>query len=178
MRPVVIAVVGRKKSGKTTAIEILTRELTNRGYKIAAVKHIPEPNFTIDKEGKDTWRYAQSGAEKVIGVSSDEIATIEKVRGKNLSLKETLEKCKGSDIVFLEGFRKLVAENKHIYKIVVVKSAEDVAEAVEAFESILAFTGPYSTESLKEKIPYADIFKNGKKIADLIERVVEKEAVA
>jgi molybdopterin-guanine dinucleotide biosynthesis protein MobB len=42
------------------------------------VKHIPEPNFTIDREGKDTWRYAQAGATTVVGVSADEIATIEK----------------------------------------------------------------------------------------------------
>jgi len=177
MRPVVIAVVGTKKSGKTATIEILTRELTNRGYRIAAVKHIPEPNFTIDKEGKDTWRYAQSGAKTVIGASADEIATIEKVHGRSLSLKEILQKCGDSDIVFLEGFRKLVAESKDIHKIVVVKSAEDVSEAVKTFEPMLAFTGPYSAEGLNQKIPYADIFKNGKKIADLIERVVGKEAV-
>jgi molybdopterin-guanine dinucleotide biosynthesis protein MobB len=176
MRPVIIAVIGKKKSGKTTAIEILTRELANRGYRIAVVKHIPEPDFTIDREGKDTWRYAQSGAEKVIAVSSDEIATIEKVHRENVSLKEILEKCKGSDIVFLEGFRKLVAGDKEIHKIMVVKSAEDVAEALESFEPILAFTGPYLIESLNWKIPYADIFKNGKKIADLIERVFEREA--
>ena len=175
MRPVVIAVVGVKKSGKTTTIEILTRELANRGYKIATVKHISEPNFTIDKEGKDTWRYAQSGARTVIGVSADEIATIEKVGGRNLSLKGILQRCKGSDIVFLEGFRKLVARNKDIHKIVVVKSAEDFQEAVEIFEPILAFTGPYTTERLNLKIPYADIFKNVNKIADLVERLVKKK---
>lgn len=178
MRPIVVAVVGRKKSGKTTAIEALTRELANRGYKIAVVKHIPEPDFTIDREGKDTWRYAQSGAEKVVSVSADEIATIEKVHGKNVSLKEIFENCRDTDVVFLEGFRKLVAENKDIHKIVVVKSVEDVAEAAKTFDPILAFAGPYSTEKPNEKSPYADIFKNSKKIADLVERVLRKEAVS
>ena len=57
-KPVVIAVVGIKSSGKTTTIEALTKELTKRGYKIAVVKHIPEPDFTIDTVGKDTWRFA------------------------------------------------------------------------------------------------------------------------
>ena len=36
-RPVVIAVVGSKSSGKTTTIEALTKELTKRGYIIAVV---------------------------------------------------------------------------------------------------------------------------------------------
>ena len=94
MKTVVIGVVGAKKSGKTTAIEVLTKELTGRGYRVAAVKHIPEPNFTIDMEGKDTWRYAQAGATTVIGVSADEVATIEKVHIIEFSLKEILERCR------------------------------------------------------------------------------------
>jgi molybdopterin-guanine dinucleotide biosynthesis protein B len=177
MRQTVIAVVGGKKSGKTTTIEVLTRELVNRGYRVATVKHIPEPNFTIDKERKDTWRYAHSGAQTVIAASADEIATIEKVHGKNFSLEEILRRSRGSDIVFLEGFRQLVAKARGIYKIVVVKSADDVAEAVETFEPILVFTGPYAPERLGMKGPYFDIFKDAKKIADLIEKLVIKEAV-
>ncbi|MCK4482606.1 molybdopterin-guanine dinucleotide biosynthesis protein MobB, partial [Candidatus Bathyarchaeota archaeon] len=69
MKTTVIAVVGSKSSGKTTIIEILTKELTKRDYKVAAVKHIPESNFTIDREGKDTWRFAQSGAKTIVSVA-------------------------------------------------------------------------------------------------------------
>jgi molybdopterin-guanine dinucleotide biosynthesis protein B len=168
----VIAVVGGKKSGKTTTIEILTKELANRGYRIAVAKHIPEPNFTIDKEGKDTWRYAQSGAETVIAFSADEIATVEKFHAKDLSLKEILQRCNGSDVVFLEGFRQLIARLEDVYKIVVVKSDDDVAEAVKMFEPILAFTGPH-VPRIGSKTPYFDIFKHAKKIADLIESLVK-----
>ena len=73
-----IAVVGTKKSGKTTTTENLIRELTKRGYNVAAIKHIPEPDFTIDTPGKDTWRYAQAGAKTVISVATNETVTIEK----------------------------------------------------------------------------------------------------
>jgi molybdopterin-guanine dinucleotide biosynthesis protein MobB len=171
----VIAVVGRKRSGKTTTIEILTKELTGRGYRIAAVKHIPESNFTIDKEEKDTWRYAQSGAKTIIIAAADEIATIQKVHIENFSLDDLLEKCRGNDIVFLEGFRKLVAGNKGIPKIVVVKSAEEALEATKTFYPILAFTGPYSTEKMKLGTPYVDILRNPAEIADLVERAVGKQ---
>jgi len=172
-KPTVIAVVGGKGSGKTTTIEALTRELTKRGYRIAAIKHVPEPDFTIDKTGKDTWRFAQSGAETIISVASNEVATIEKVNRKNFSLGDILEKCKRHDIVFLEGFRKLVSKNRDMHKIVAVKSAEEALEAVKIFEPILAFTGPYSSQNLNLKIPYIDALKNPEKIADVVEEVVK-----
>jgi molybdopterin-guanine dinucleotide biosynthesis protein MobB len=170
--PAVIAVVGGKNSGKTTTIEALTKELTKKGYKIAVVKHIPEPNFTIDTVGKDTWRFAQSGAETIISVASNEIATIEKIKTKKFSLEEILQKCKRNDIVFLEGFKKFVSRKKDIHKIVVVTSSKEAAEAAKNFELILAFTGPYSTEKLNLKIPYADALKSPEKIADIVEKVV------
>jgi len=175
-KPTVIAVVGSKSSGKTTTIEALTRELTKRSYKIAVVKHIPEPNFTIDKRGKDTWRFAQSGAKTILSVASNEVATIEKVDAKNFSLKQILKRCGGHDIAFIEGFRKLVTKNKNIHKIVAVKSAEEALEAVKNFEPILAFTGSYSTEDLNTKIPYVDMLKNPERIADVVEKATRKHA--
>ena len=175
MKPVVIAVVGGKKSGKTTAIEILTKELTTRGYRIAVVKHIPESNFTIDNEGKDTWRYAQSGATIVIGASADEIATIEKVNAKSISLNDILQRCKNSDIVFVEGFRKSVSRDRSIYKIVVAQSLEDFEEAIVTFDPILVFTGPCSPKKSDLRVPYIEIFKNAKKIADLVEKWLKKK---
>lgn len=176
--PVAIAVVGGKKSGKTTTIEILTKELTQRGYKIAAVKHIPEPNFTIDREGKDTWRYAQSGAKTVVGVSADEMATIEKKETANVSMNDILRRCGDDDVVFLEGFRDLVARNKTIYKIVVVKSAKEGEEDLEIFDPILAFTGPCEFKSSEKRIPYVDLKKNPERLADLVEKIVIKNTAA
>ena len=173
-RATVIGVVGGKKSGKTTVIEILTRELTKRGYKIAVAKHIPEPNFTIDTEGKDTWRYAQAGAKTVVAASAGEIATVEKTRG-DVSLKEILQRCVGNDIVLLEGFRKLVAEDKTMHKIVVAESEQDIEEAVEIFRPILAFTGPYRPRKANPKIPYIDVIKHGEEMADIVEKVARKK---
>ncbi|MEM2971417.1 MAG: molybdopterin-guanine dinucleotide biosynthesis protein B [Candidatus Bathyarchaeia archaeon] len=170
-KPVVIAVVGSKSSGKTTAIEALTRELTKRGYRVAAVKHIPEPNFTIDKAGKDTWRFANSGAKTIISVAQNEIATIEKANTTNFSLKEILQKCRSHDIVFLEGFRKLVGKDKSIHKIVVVKSTEEAIEATKNFEPVLVFTGIRPIENVNAKIPYVGLLENAGKIADMILRL-------
>ena len=174
MQTTVIAVAGNKDSGKTTTIEVLTKELTKKGYKIAVVKHVFEPNFTIDTKGKDTWRFAKSGAKIIVSMASDEIATIEKIDTTSLSLQEIFKRCKGVDLVFVEGFKKLVGKNHDIPKIIAVKSAEDAFEASKAFEPILAFTGLRSIETLNLDIPYINLLESGEKIADLVEKNVKK----
>jgi molybdopterin-guanine dinucleotide biosynthesis protein MobB len=174
LKTTVIAVVGSKSSGKTTIIEVLTNELTRRSYKVAAVKHIPEPNFTIDREGKDTWRFAQSGAKTIVSVSSDEIATIEKIDTTSFCLEEILRRCGDVDLVLLEGFKKLVGKNYGILKIVTVKSAEEALEASKTFKPILAFTGLHSIETLNLNIPHINVLKNREKIVGLVEKNVKK----
>ena len=176
MKQQVIAVVGTKKSGKTTTIENLIRELTNRGYKVAAIKHVPEPGHTIDTPGKDTWRYAQAGAKTIISVAANEIATIEKTPGENVKLDSLIRKCKGNDIVFIEGLKKMVAKRKGISKIVVAKTMDEAVSALEVYKPILAFSGPYSTESLNFQIPYADAKENIEKLVDIVEnRLLRKD---
>jgi molybdopterin-guanine dinucleotide biosynthesis protein B len=174
MKPIVIAVVGGKKSGKTTTIETLIRHLAKEGYKIGAVKHIPEPNFTIDQKGKDTWTYAQSGATVIIGVSAREIVTIERTDFRGKSLTEILRKCGDCDLVFMEGFRDLVAKDRKIYKIVVLSSEEQAAEDLKIFEPILAFTGPYHLKTTGKWPPYVDILRSPQELVDLVEKLVSK----
>jgi len=168
----IVAVVGSKRSGKTTTVEALTRELTARGYTVAGVKHVSEADFTLDTKGKDTWKYARSGAKTIIAVSSDEIVTIERLKTRCLSLSEILSRAEGNDVVFTEGFRKYVGKERSICKIVVAKSAEEAREAIKTFSPILAFTGPYSTEELKLKIPYFGILNDASKLADLVENII------
>ncbi|MEM3874202.1 MAG: molybdopterin-guanine dinucleotide biosynthesis protein B [Candidatus Bathyarchaeia archaeon] len=171
----VIAVLGSKESGKTTTIEALTRELTSRGYKVAAVKHIPEKNFTIDTEGKDTWRFAEAGAKTVVCISPKEIAIIEKGDTNDFSLEAIMEKCRNSDIILIEGFRKILGENPYVPKIVAVKSKEEIAEALKAFKPIIAFTGPYSATGKDLPTPYFNVFKEQGKLAELVEKIIREK---
>jgi molybdopterin-guanine dinucleotide biosynthesis adapter protein len=175
LKTTIIAVVGSKKSGKTTTIEALTRELVKRGFKVAAVKHVSEPDFTIDTEGKDTWRFAQAGARTVVLASSNEVASIEKIGLKNLSIDLILQKCKGNDVILLEGLRKLVGRNENVHKIVVVKSAEEALGAEKSFVPILAFAGSFSTLNLDLRVPYVDVLEEPEKLAGIVEEIVKKK---
>ncbi|MEM3612866.1 MAG: molybdopterin-guanine dinucleotide biosynthesis protein B [Candidatus Bathyarchaeia archaeon] len=171
----VIAVLGGKESGKTTTIEALTRELTRRGYKVAAIKHIPEKDFTIDTRGKDTWRFAEAGAKTVVGISPKEVATIEKGSANNFSLEAIIEKCQDSDIILIEGFRKILGKNSNIPKIVAVKSEEEAAEALKAYKPIIAFTGPYSPMIKDLPAPYFDVFREQAELAELVEKIIREK---
>jgi len=171
----VIAVVGTKKSGKTTTIENLIRELAKRGYNVAAIKHVPEPDHTIDTPGKDTWRYAQAGAKTIVSAAASEIATIEKMPLETVKLDALIKRCKGNDIVFIEGLKKKLAKRKSIAKIVVAKTMDEAVNALETYKPILAFSGPYSTKNLNFEIPYADALTNPQELVDIIENKLLKK---
>ena len=62
--PPIITVVGFSDAGKTTIIEKLVPELKQRGYRVGTVKHAAH-GFAVDREGKDSWRHQQAGADIV-----------------------------------------------------------------------------------------------------------------
>ncbi|RLI19777.1 molybdopterin-guanine dinucleotide biosynthesis protein B [Candidatus Bathyarchaeota archaeon] len=169
-----IAVIGSKSSGKTSVIEVLVRGLTKKGYRVATVKHIPEENFTIDTEGKDTWRHAKAGATKVISVAPNEMTIIQKTETSKLSLEEILQNCEEADIVILEGFRSLVGANSKIFKIVTVKSLEEALEASKNFKSIIAFSGAAAKNLPKENfdVPIVDALNEPDKLVELVEEKI------
>lgn len=175
MKTTVLAVVGSKSSGKTATIEILTKELTKKGYRVAAVKHIAEPDFTIDREGKDTWRFAQSGARTVVAVATSKVAIIEKIDRSAISLEKILQACGDNDAILLEGFKELVGRNLDIPKIVATKSAQEAFEASRNFKPILAFTSLYPMKVPNLDVPCIDVMKNREKIVDIVEKNVREQ---
>ncbi len=56
-----IHIVGRRNSGKTTLVCELVRELTDRGIRVATIKHTHH-NHELDTPGKDSWKHRESGA--------------------------------------------------------------------------------------------------------------------
>jgi molybdopterin-guanine dinucleotide biosynthesis protein MobB len=171
----VIAVVGSRKSGKTTTVESITAELTKRDYRVATVKHINEPNFTINPAGKDTWRHAEAGAHITIGVAQKELAIVKRTDTTKLSLNDITQNIgNDTDIIITEGFRNLVKQDQTIPKIVSVKNKKEIEEATQTFKPILAFTGSITkTETVGLKIPYVDVQKEPSKLTEIIEKRVK-----
>jgi molybdopterin-guanine dinucleotide biosynthesis protein B len=57
----VISIVGHSGSGKTTLVEKLIRELSERGLRVATIKHAHH-KVVLDTPGKDSYRYKEAGA--------------------------------------------------------------------------------------------------------------------
>ncbi|MCK4483102.1 hypothetical protein KAU55_07715, partial [Candidatus Bathyarchaeota archaeon] len=85
------------------------------------------------------------------------------------------QRCKNVDLIFLEGFKKIVGRKYDIPKIVTVKSGDEALEASKNFRPILAFVGLYSIETLKLNIPYINVLENKEKIVDMVEKNVGKK---
>ena len=101
----IVSIVGKSDSGKTTLIEKIVPELVRRGYRILTVKHDLH-GFEIDREGKDSWRHKQAGAQGVIISSPQKVALIRDVE-RDMSLEELRDAFGGdADLILSEGFKK------------------------------------------------------------------------
>ncbi|MCS7121365.1 MAG: molybdopterin-guanine dinucleotide biosynthesis protein B [Archaeoglobaceae archaeon] len=114
----ILSIVGSSGSGKTTLITRVVPILKKAGLKVAVVKNVHE-DFEIDKEGKDSWKIYQSGADVLI-TSQKKLALIKRIDCKDLD--ELVERYLNDyDLVLTEGFSKAGKD-----RIVVVKEPEEV----------------------------------------------------
>jgi molybdopterin-guanine dinucleotide biosynthesis adapter protein len=105
MNTPVLSIIGKSKSGKTTLLEKIIRELKQRGYRVATIKHHSHPGFEIDIPGKDTWRHANAGSDQVIIAAPDKIASIQKLE-RELTLDEIVAQIQNMDIIITEGYKQ------------------------------------------------------------------------
>jgi molybdopterin-guanine dinucleotide biosynthesis protein MobB len=71
----VVSIVGTSGCGKTTLICKLLPLFAERGYRVAVIKH-HDGDFAIDHEGKDTYRFAATGAPTVMISSPGKTAIV------------------------------------------------------------------------------------------------------
>jgi molybdopterin-guanine dinucleotide biosynthesis adapter protein len=171
---VIVAVVGSSESGKTTAIEALIKGLTKKGYTVASAKRIPEPEFTIDTEGKDTWRLAKVGASTVLSVAPNELTVIKKVDTTNYSLDQVIAEIPEEiDVIITEGFKGLVGPDASVPKLVTGKTVTEVSEAMERYSNILAFVTSVPSGKVETEIPFLDALKEPEKLVELVHSKIE-----
>lgn len=104
--PPVVSIVAKSGTGKTTLLEKLITELKSRGYRVGAVKHDAH-SFSIDHQGKDSWRLTAAGADTMLITSPQQIAMVKQNQGPEPTLAETIASyCGDLDIVLTEGFKR------------------------------------------------------------------------
>jgi len=104
--PLVVCVIGKKKSGKTTTTVGLVRELVSRGHRVMTAKH--GHGFELDTEGTDSWRHRHDGgADRILLAGPDQVAVMGGWgAGGEPSLAELVARyLTDADIVVAEGFK-------------------------------------------------------------------------
>jgi molybdopterin-guanine dinucleotide biosynthesis protein MobB len=169
----VIAITGRKKSGKTTLIEEIVKRLSPQ-IRIAVIKHIHYRGIEFDTKGTDTWRIKHAGAPVVVGVTPDALFLNVSINKQSLELALNIIKIVNPEIklILLEGFYSQIKEQKNIKRIIVARSIEEINELINGKNKPLAIFCPNCIDKEINKIP---IYNNINDIIIKIEKLIRGE---
>lgn len=113
-------IVGYKNSGKTTLMNHWIRLLTEKGYRVHAIKHHGhQAPLAMPDERKDSMTYVKSGAHAsfVAGASFTQHIINEELTFQQLKALATFQ---APDLILVEGYKREVGD-----KIVLSRSMED-----------------------------------------------------
>ncbi len=116
-RPPMVAVIGRKHSGKTTLAVQLCAELGRRGHRVMSIKH-GSHTFNIDPATTDTYRhFHEGGVERVAMAAPDKFALVARWDAE-LTPEVIAERyMSDADIVICEGFKMSELPKVEVYRV-------------------------------------------------------------
>ncbi len=131
MKKLAVAFTGPSNSGKTTLIvkiaEILTKE-----YKVAIIKNDPKDKASFDTEGKDSYKFSQTGAKTVV-VSPTRTTYFSQ---QSSDLDEIIKMLGDFDILLVEGLKTLPLPRVAIFRNKIDESYLAHSEAIAIDESV------------------------------------------
>lgn len=156
----VFSVYGYSKSGKTTTVECLIKELMRRNYTVGTVKDIHYEEFAIDMPGSNTDRHRKAGADLVTARGLYETDIMFKSK---LPIPDIL-KFYNQDFVILEGVTDF-----DVPRILCSSSLEDIEKRMHP--NVFALSGVISnTISFYADLTVINAIEDIKKLADLVEK--------
>ncbi len=126
-----VAFTGPSNSGKTTLIEKVAKELI-KSHQIAIVKNDPKDKARFDVEGKDSYKFSQTGAEVI--VTSPTRTTYFSQREK--SLDEIVDMLSDFDYLLVEGLKTLPLPRIAIFRNQIEESYFECSEAIAVDNSV------------------------------------------
>ena len=99
-----IGFIGYSNSGKTTLIEKLIPRFRARGLSVSAIKNAHH-GFDMDRPGKDSFRYRESGAGQVLIATTERWALLTETPTGHATLEDLLAELAPCDLVIVEGFK-------------------------------------------------------------------------
>ncbi|SFV64947.1 Molybdopterin-guanine dinucleotide biosynthesis protein MobB [hydrothermal vent metagenome] len=126
-----VAFTGPSNSGKTTLIEKISKELIQL-HKVAIIKNDPKDKAHFDVEGKDSYKFSQTGAEVV--VTSPTRTTYFSKREK--SLDDIVNMLSDFDYLLVEGLKTLPLPRIAIFRNQIEESYFECSEAIAVDSSV------------------------------------------
>lgn len=140
-------------TGKTTYLESLIAELKRRGVRVAVVKHDAH-SFTLDREGKDSHRFADAGAEVVAVADSGKWALMEY---RPVGFEELLSKITGVDLILVEGWHRYAQNSIVLHRAACGQAPKmDPADCIAAVSDVPLETGGKPLFPLDDPVPMAE----------------------
>ena len=160
----VLSVAGYHKTGKTTTVVSIIKELKKRKYKVVSIKDIHSDDFEVDKIGSNTWKHWQASKDIVVARGKNETYL---VWHRQVDLNELLLHLK-ADWVIIEGM-----QNEALPRIVCAENDKQLQELVD--DTVIAISGKYA-DNHKEfnGIKAFSVYKSELDIIKLVDLIEEK----
>ena len=157
----VIGFAAYSGTGKTTLLERVIRILSQRGVRVAVIKH-DRHGAEIDRPGKDSYRHAQAGAETVVLCAPGKTAVMEQ---GDFSLSQCARRVQNADVILVEGFK-----NEAIPRVGLCRkeTGKGLPGPADSFIAIVT-----DDETLSASVPRYS-FEDAEALADLIQREMKK----
>jgi len=127
-----VAFTGPSNSGKTTLVIKIASILQAMGNKVVIIKHDPKDKASFDKEGKDSFKFFQTGAD--VAVISPRRTTI--FRQNSLDM-DSLTKAFGDfDYMLVEGLKTLPLPRIAVMRKRIDEKYFDVTDVIASDDSI------------------------------------------
>ncbi len=163
MKRIAIAFTGPSNSGKTTLIVKVSNILQDRGFKVAIVKHDPKDKAMFDRDGKDSFKFSQTGAD--VAVVSPKRTTV--FKQQTSTIDDMISMFGDFDFLLVEGLKNLPLPRIAVFRNNIDDRYFEVSDAVATDNSIDKNDIPKTCEILDLNTPEAVIEwieKNGKRV--------------
>ncbi|MBZ7954296.1 MULTISPECIES: molybdopterin-guanine dinucleotide biosynthesis protein B [Campylobacter] len=133
MEKLIMAFSGPSNSGKTTLITKISNEFINQGLKVLIIKHDPADKAQFDFNGKDSFKFFQTGAE--VMVLSPTRTTF--FSHKQRDILQALQLSQDFDICLVEGLKSLDLPRISVFCQEIDESYFPFSQAIASYDKII-----------------------------------------
>ncbi|BCX79034.1 molybdopterin-guanine dinucleotide biosynthesis protein MobB [Campylobacter sp. 19-13652] len=130
-----MAFSGPSNSGKTTLILKVAENFIKSGLKVAIIKHDPADKAQFDVEGKDSYKFSQTGADVVV-LSPTRTTYFSQRKSE---LEDVIKILPDFDVLLVEGLKNLPLPRISVFKDSIDESYLPFSDAIATYEKVTPF---------------------------------------